>query len=230
MEKTLRARPGNTPVSEDDKDREIQLLESEVHLAQVLFHMVYCFSTINGYNYYFIHVTLLISQIEIKEYRQKAEESPKILADIERQRQSLKRKLARANQERDSLANDIIEVQVESRTLKSRLTSVGAEHEAAIKIAESLTKVVENKDFEATNLRQEKMELEEKLKQSDNVLQIVQIQVSFYMTKREWAYTLTSIAHAQRGIVCVCVCVFVFEGIIICVGEIVSTVRITTCM
>ncbi len=66
---------------------------------------------------------------------------------------------------------------MENRTLKSRLTSVGTEHEAAIEIAETLTKAIENKDSEATDLRQEKMELEEKLKQSDNELQIVRIQV-----------------------------------------------------
>ncbi len=38
MEKSLRARPEDAPVSEDDKDREIKLLTSEVHLAQVQFH------------------------------------------------------------------------------------------------------------------------------------------------------------------------------------------------
>ncbi len=123
-------------------------------------------------------MAFLIAQIEIKEYRQKAEESQKILADIERQRQSLKRRLHRANQEGDSLAKDVLKVQVESRALKSRLTYVGTEHEAAIEIAESLTKAIENKDSEATDLRQEKMELEEKLKQSDNKLQIIRIQVS----------------------------------------------------
>ncbi len=123
-------------------------------------------------------MAFLIAQIEIKEYRQKAEESQKILADIQRQRQSLKRRLDIANQERDSLANDVLKVQVESRALKSRLTFVGTEHEAAIEIAESLTKAMENKNSEAIDLRQEKMELEEKLKQSDNKLQIIQIQVS----------------------------------------------------
>ncbi len=69
-------------------------------------------------------------------------------------------------------------MQVESRTLKSKLTSVGAEHEAAIEIAESLTKAIEEKDSEATDLIQEKMELEEKLKQRDNELQLLRIQVS----------------------------------------------------
>ncbi len=123
-------------------------------------------------------MAFLIAQIEIKEYQQKAEESQKILADIERQRQSLKRRLDKANQEQDSLAKDVLKVQVESRALKSRLSYVGTEHEAAIEIAESLTKAIENKDSEATDLRQEKMELEEKLKQSDNKLQIIRIQVS----------------------------------------------------
>ena len=36
MEKSLRARPGDAPVSEDDKDREIQILTFEIQLAQVL--------------------------------------------------------------------------------------------------------------------------------------------------------------------------------------------------
>ena len=167
-------------MSEDDKDREIQMLKSEVHLAQVKFHKLnWCtvLNTINGYVLSFM-MAFLIAQIEIKGHRQSAEKSRKFLADIEKQRQTLERRLVRSNQERDSLANDILKVKVESRALKSRLTSVGTEHEAAIEIAESLTKAIEIKDSEATDLRQEKMELEEKLKQSDNELQIVQIQVS----------------------------------------------------
>ena len=123
-------------------------------------------------------MAFLIAQIEIKGHRQSAEKSRKMLADIEKQRQTLERRLVRSNQERDSLANDILKVKVESRALKSRLTSVGTEHEAAIEIAESLTKAIENKNSEARYLRQEKMKLEEKLKRSDNELQIVRIQVS----------------------------------------------------
>ncbi|XP_064389033.1 uncharacterized protein LOC135337065 [Halichondria panicea] len=65
MEKSLRARPGDAPVSEDDKDREIQILTFEIQLAQ----------------------------IEIKDYQQNAGKSQKVLTDIEKQKQTLKRKL-----------------------------------------------------------------------------------------------------------------------------------------
>ena len=37
MEKSLRARPGDAPVSEDDKDREIQILTFEIHRCLKLY-------------------------------------------------------------------------------------------------------------------------------------------------------------------------------------------------
>ncbi len=54
MEKSLKGRPGDAPVSEDDKDREIKLLTSEVHLAQVYIvyiHLVYNVYIANTYDF-----------------------------------------------------------------------------------------------------------------------------------------------------------------------------------
>ncbi len=61
---------------------------------------------------------------------------------------------------------------MENRRLKSKLTSVGAEHEAAIEIAESLTKAIEKKHSEVDDLKKNKIEIEEKLL-------VLDIQVSY---------------------------------------------------
>ncbi len=75
--------------------------------------------------FYVILVAVIsILQIEIKDYQQNAGKSQKVLTEIEKQKQTLKQKLDRANQERDSLANDVLKVQMENRALKSKLTTV----------------------------------------------------------------------------------------------------------
>ena len=62
---------------------------------------------------------------------------------------------------------------MENRRLKSKLTSVGAEHEAAMEIAESLTKAIEEKLSEVADLKKNKIEIEEKLL-------VLDIQVSLF--------------------------------------------------
>ncbi len=120
--------------------------------------------------YVILVAVISILQIEIKDYQQNAGKSQKVLTDIEKQKQTLKRKLDRANQERDSLANDVLKVQTESRALKSKLTTVSAEHEAAIEKAENLSNAMEEKCSEVADLK--KIKIEEKL-------QLLEIQVSF---------------------------------------------------
>lgn len=109
-------------------------------------------------------------QIETTEYRNKAERCISELAEIERQRQSLEKKLHKVQQERDTIADSNGQLRVEHKKVKRQLIDLGLQHEAAIELAESLSASQEKR-------HNEKQALEQKLEQVENELELVKIQV-----------------------------------------------------
>ncbi len=110
-------------------------------------------------------------QIETKDFETKAKRCESDLEKVERQRQSLERKLRNVNQERDTIASLNMQLRAELKKVQQKLTDLGLQHEAAIELAECLSESQKKRHHE-------KETLEIKLKEVENELSLIKFQVS----------------------------------------------------